>query len=234
MPALIRKKLPDAVFKYSGHGRLYYTVKLYDGIVFSFYRREDTSTSYPSIYTYVFSFTQDGMCFQESYSNETLALAGLDDFLTTKPKLPTWVFDELASNMGHHGYTIELTSRRLGTFTFRVKHSQGALSRNLIVHYFMGKWCIEISKTLDVGVDALNAGFIMSALQDTATTLQVHYCMGKWCIEISKTLDVGVDALNVGFIMSALQDTATTLQGRVSVDIEVCHALNRLTTLFAQ
>ena len=195
MPALIRKKLPDAVFKYSGHGRLYYTVKLYDGIVFSFYRREDTSTSYPSIYTYVFSFTQDGMCFQESYSNETLALAGLDDFLTTKPKLPTWVFAELALNMDPHEYTIDLTSRRLSTFTFHVRHRRrSALSRNLIVHYFMGKWCIEISKTLDVGVDALNAGFIMSALQDTATTLQ----------------------------------------GRVSGDIEVCHALNRLTTLFVQ
>ena len=191
MPALIRKKLPDAVFEY--RGKLYYTVKLYDGIVFSFYRRE-TSTSYPSIYTYVFSFTQDGMCFQESYSNETLALAGLDDFLTTKPKLPTWVFAELALKGEPHGYTIDLTSRRLSTFTFHVRHRRSALSRNLIVHYFMGKWCIEISKTLDVGVGALN----------------------------------------VGFIMSALQDTATTLQGRVSVDIEVCHALNRLTTLFAQ
>ena len=191
MPALIRKKLPDAVFEY--RGKLYYTVKLYDGIVFSFYRRE-TSTSYLSIYTYVFSFTQDGMCFQESYSNETLALAGLDDFLTTKPKLPTWVFAELAQKMEPHGYTIDFTSRRLGTFTFRIKHLHGALSRNLIVHYFMGKWNIEISKTLDVGVGAPN----------------------------------------IGSIMSALQDTATTLQGRVSGDIEVCHALNRLTTLFVQ
>jgi hypothetical protein len=198
MPALIREKLPSAKFINYSRGNLHYTVELYDGIVFSFIRREYTSTVYQSVYTYVFSFTQDGMCFHESYSNETLALAGLDEFLTTKPKLPTWVFDELASNMGQRGYTIDLTSRRLGTFTFRVKHSQSALSRNLIVHRYMGKWNIEISKTLDVGVGAPNIGSIMSALQDTAT--------------------------------------ATTLQGRVSGDINIdtCHVLNRLTTLFVQ
>ena len=192
MPALIREKLPRAVFNDTGRGELNYTVELYDGIVFSFIRREYTSTAYRSIYTYAFAFTQDGMCFHEIYSNETLALAGLDDFLTTKPKLPTWVFAELELKM--HGYTIDLTSRRLGTFTFSVKHRHGALSRNLIVHYFKGKWNIEISKTLDVGVGAPN----------------------------------------IGSIMSALQDTATTLQGRVSGDIDTCHVLNRLTTLFVQ
>jgi hypothetical protein len=194
MPALIREKLPDAEFIDTGLGKRFYVVKLYDGIMFSFIRREYKSTIFPSIYEFDFSFTQDGMCFHESYINETLALAGLDEFLTTKPKLPTWVFAELALKMGPRGYTIDLTSRILGTFTFSVKHRHGALSRNLIVHYFMGKWCIEISKTLDVGVDALN----------------------------------------VGSIMSALQDTATTLQGRVSGDIDTCHVLNRLTTLFVQ
>ena len=194
MPALIREKLPSAVFNDTGRGKLYYTVELYDGIMFSFIRREYTSTAYRSIYTYAFAFTQDGMCFHEIYSNETLALAGLDEFLTTKPKLPTWVFAELALKMEPYGYTIDLTSRRLGTFTFRIKHRHGALSRNLIVHYFKGKWNIEISKTLDVGVGAPN----------------------------------------IGSIMSALQDTATTLQGRVSGDIDTCHVLNRLTTLFVQ
>ena len=196
MPALIREKLSTAVVIDTGFGELNYDVELYDGIVFSFSCLDYRSTAYGSTYSYVFSFKQDGMCFKESYSNETLALAGLDEFLTTKPKMPTWVFAELAPNMEQHGYTIFLTSRRLSTFTFSVQHlgSGGALSRILKVHYFNNEWYIDISKKLNVDVNALN----------------------------------------VGSIMSALQDTATTLQGRVSGDIEICHALNRLTTLFVQ
>ena len=172
MPDLIRAKLPSAVIVDTGFGKLLYDVKLYDGIVFSFSRADYKRTDYGSTYSYVFSFTKEGVCFKERYSNETLALAALDEFLTNKPTLPTWVFAKLEPRMQADGYTVFLTSRRLSTFTFYIQHlaSGNTRSRTLKVFFYNGQWNIEISKKLEVGVTAFDVGAVESALKDNSTT----------------------------------------------------------------
>jgi lipopolysaccharide assembly outer membrane protein LptD (OstA) len=206
IPVLIRNKLPKAVFNYTGVGDLYYDVTLYDGIVFSFSRLDYRSTGYGSTYSYVFSFTKDGVCFKESYNNETLAEEALDEFLTKKPTLPTWVIAKLAPLMEADGYKISLNWRKLETFSFLVWNIDRILQRTLKVGYDRGKWNLEISRR-----DYMN----------TATPYA----------EISDKFTVAAGALDASKIEHKLRSTASNLAARVSWDIDVCRVLNRLTAL---
>ena len=206
MPDLIRAKLPSAVVVDTGFGDLYYDVTLYDGIVFSFSRLDYRPTGYGSTYSYVFSFTKDGVCFKESYRNETLAEEALDEFLTKKPTLPTWVIAELAPLMETDGYKISLNWRKLETFSFLVWNPDHIRQRTLKVGYDRKKWNLEISRR-----DYTN----------TATPYA----------EISDKFTVAVGDLDVSEIEHKLRSTASNLAARVSWDIDVCRVLNRLTAL---